>query len=373
MTQPMVVEDPDHGVGLKQTKEMPTLSAEEIPPTTFHSFSYLATELRLKIWKASCFPYAATKRGLHYINLESIGGNEISGEVTTEMAATEMKALHPDFPTTPNDQGESREVISRHFKLNIWRDIQDKDLDLPDLDECLSKACQPYPWKPWHEELEDDEEPYEERPGLESSAHEPEPFPPTCLLYRHKKHAERFMVMPTRDLFCIKSLGRGDLPVTIQAPRLHVPCPNGQEIVLLHSFNLVFDFHTSWLHDFPESWNELTEEDSPRGLFATWANTGNNSCGDAPCIYLLNKAAPSDIAFCEECTHDQICHLCRHLQDFDMTEFVKFLVRHEEEPARGQIEDRVDELDELAKGNDCEIERESEDDNEVQEASESEN
>ncbi|KAI1013650.1 hypothetical protein LB503_010685 [Fusarium chuoi] len=443
MTQPMVVEDPDHGVGLKQTKEMPTLSAEEIRPTTFHSFPNLATELRLKIWKAACFPYAATKRGLHYINLEPIGGNEISGELITEMAAMEMKALHPNFQTSSNLQGvvgranrsaymwdaglwkacrESREVISRHFKLNIWGDIQEKDLDLLDLDECLSKACQLYPWKPRYEELEDDEEPYEERPGLESSARKPEPFLPTCLFSRNQEHTERFMVMPTRDLFCIKSLGRGDLPVTMQAPRLHVPCPNSQEIVLLHSFNLVLEFNTSWLDDFPESWKKLKEEESSRGLFATWAEGCMKGRGNAPCIYLLNKAArwgphwwvkdgivfhdcddayvevhneyfgfypgkPAEasamlqflwhvwalrtVAFCKDCTHDEICEICQLDPDFDMTEFVKVLVRHEEEPARGQIEDRLDELDELAKGNDCEVEHDSKDDKEGQEASES--
>ncbi|CZR45663.1 uncharacterized protein FPRO_15161 [Fusarium proliferatum ET1] len=305
MTQPMVVEDPDHGVGLKQMKEMPTLSAEEIPPTTFHSFPNLATELRLKIWKAACFPYAATKRGLHYINLESIGGNEISGELITQMTAMEMKALHPDFQTSSNLQGvvgranrsaymwdaglwkacrESREFISRHFKLNIWGYIQEKDLDLLDLDECLSKACQLYPWKPRYEELE-------ERPGLESSARKPEPFLPTCLFSRNQEHAERFMVMPNRDLFCIKSLDRGDLPVTMQAPRLHVPCPNSQEIVLLHSFNLVLEFNTSWLDAFPKSWNKLKEEESSRGLFATWAEGCMRGRGNAPYIYLLNKAA----------------------------------------------------------------------------------
>ncbi|RKL33129.1 hypothetical protein BFJ72_g10145 [Fusarium proliferatum] len=303
MTQPMVVEDPDHGVGLKQTKEMPTLSAEEIPLTTFHSFPNLATELRLKIWKAACFPYAATKRGLHYINLESIWGNEISGELITEMAAMEMKALHSDFQTSSNLQGV---------------------------------------------------------PGNR----------------------------------------------------------------LLHSFNLVLEFNAGWLDNFPESWNKLKEEESSRGLFATWAEGCMRGRGNASCIYLLNKAArwgphwwvkddivfhdcgdayvevdneyfgffpgkPAEasamlqflwrvwalrtVAFCEDCTHDEICEICQLDPGFDMTEFVKVLVRHEKEPARGQIEDRADELDELAKGNDCKVEHDSEDDKEVQEASESKN
>ncbi|CVL05509.1 uncharacterized protein FPRN_14378 [Fusarium proliferatum] len=305
MTQPMVVEDPDHGVGLKQMKEMPTLSAEEIPPTTFHSFPNLATELRLKIWKAACFPYAATKRGLHYINLESIGGNEISGELITQMTAMEMKALHPDFQTSSNLQGvvgranrsaymwdaglwkacrESREFISRHFKLNIWGYIQEKDLDLLDLDECLSKACQLYPWKPRYEELE-------ERPGLESSA-----------------------------LF----------------------------------------------HDYDDAYVEVDNEYF--GLFP-----GKPAEASAMLQFLWRVWALRTVAFCEDCTHDEICEMCQLDPRFDMTEFVKVLVRHEKEPARGQIEDRVDELDELAKGNDCEVEHDSEDDKEVQEASEPEN
>lgn len=89
--------------------------------------------------------------------------------------------------------------------------------------------------------------------------------------------------------------------------------------------------------------------------------------------FLWRVWALRTVAFCEDCTHDEICEMCQLDPRFDMTEFVKVLVRHEKEPARGQIEDRVDELDELAKGNDCEVEHDSEDDKEVQEASEPEN
>ncbi|KAF5233584.1 hypothetical protein FANTH_12500 [Fusarium anthophilum] len=229
------------------------------------------------------------------------------------------------------------------------------------------------------------------------------------------------MVMPTRDLFCIKDPKRSLLPLTLEAPRLHVPCINGKKIVLRHSFNLVLEFDTSWNDEFPLTWKELREEDSPRGLFASWAKSCMRGDGNAPWIYLLNKAAswgpywqvkddvifhdcddayvevtddwfgfypakPAEasamltflfrvwrlqtLSYCRNCTDDEICSFCRYVPGFDLSEYVKVLVRHEEEPAADQIEERVDELDELDNGNDREIEHEGEDGEEGKEASE---
>ncbi|KAF5556629.1 tetracycline resistance [Fusarium mexicanum] len=95
MPQPTVVKDPHNGAGPKQTEDMPALFAKEMRPTAFHLFPNLAPELRLKIWKAACFPYAANHRGLHYINLKHV--DEISGDAAIGMNSMEMKALHPDF------------------------------------------------------------------------------------------------------------------------------------------------------------------------------------------------------------------------------------------------------------------------------------
>ncbi|KAF5989766.1 hypothetical protein FBULB1_611 [Fusarium bulbicola] len=442
MPQPTVVKDPDDVAGPKQTEDMPALCAKEMCPTAFHLFPNLAPELRLKIWKAACFPYAANHRGLHYIDLKNV--DEISGDAVIGMNSMEMKALHPDFQTSANEQQvvgcanrsaymwdgglwkacrESREVISTHFRLKVWRRTQENEIDPLELDEGLIQACQPYLYGRYSEEStsEDDEELYEKRPDHEGSVHDCEPFLPTCLLFRNQGHAERFMVMPTRDLFCIKDPKRSLLPLTLEASRLHVPCPNGKKIVLRHSFNLVLEFDTSWNDEFLLTWKELREEDSPRGLFASWAETCMWGDGNATWIYLLNKAArwgpywrvkddvifydcddayvevtndwfgfypakPAEasamltflfcvwrlqtLSYCRNCTDDEICSLCRYVPGFDLSEYVKVLVRHEEEPAADQIEERVDELDELDDCNDREIEREGEDGEEGKEASE---
>ncbi|KAF5626894.1 uncharacterized protein FTJAE_9400 [Fusarium tjaetaba] len=362
MTQPMVVEHPDHGGGLKQTEKMPALSANEVSLVVFHLFPNLPTELRLKIWKAACFPYAKNQRGLHYIDLASIGDDLRSWIGLPTKAPMEMKALHPDFPTSNSGQQvvgranrstymwdaglwkackESREVISTHFQMNIWRGTQGKDIDALKVDECLSKACQPYPSQLYTEEStsEDDEELYKKRPGDQDSVLEPEPFLPTCLLSHNQKHAEPFMVMPTRDLFCIQNPGKHLLPLVLNDACLQVSCPGGKTIVLRHSFNLALEFDTTWFDNFPGSWAELIKEKSPRGVFANWVQSCNWSKGNAPCIYLLNKAA----------------------------RWGPVLVRHEEEHGRYQTEYRVDEFD---NGSYREIEQESEDGKEAQETTE---
>ncbi|KAG5782449.1 hypothetical protein H9Q73_003883 [Fusarium xylarioides] len=314
MAQPMVIGDPDRVVGLKQTEEMPALAAKEMSSVAFHRFPNLPAELRLKVWKAACFPCTANHRGIHYIDLATIGDGSLSKFQIRDNVPMEMRALHPDCQTSPNAQGpvgranrsaymwdaglwrackESREVISMHFQLRIWRRTQDKQIDPLELDEGLSRACQPYLSKVALEFFSSDEEEvvYGKRPGHKGPVHACEPFLPTCLLFSNKEHVERFMVMPTRDLFFVKNLSGKQLPVSLEEPLLHVPCPNGQKIVLRHSFNLVLGFDTSWNDDFPVGWNELKKEESPRGLFATWANNCRCGVGDAPRIYLLNKAA----------------------------------------------------------------------------------
>ncbi|KAF5581151.1 tetracycline resistance [Fusarium pseudocircinatum] len=202
--------------------------ANGISLMVFHLFPNLPTELRLKIWKSACFPYATNQRGIHYIDLASIGDDLRSWIGLPTKAPMEMKALHHDFSTSHSGQRvvgranrsaymwdaglwkackESREIISTPFQLKLWRSTQNSDLEPLELDECLSKACQPYPSQLYSEEpaSEDDEELYEKRPGDEDSVLEPEPFLPTCLPSSNQEHADRFMVMPIRDLFCIQT------------------------------------------------------------------------------------------------------------------------------------------------------------------------
>ncbi|KAF4495014.1 hypothetical protein FAGAP_8840 [Fusarium agapanthi] len=240
---------------------------------------------------------------------------------------------------------------------------------------------------------DDEEEVYEKQSGHEGSVYERKPSLPTCLLLRNREHTERFMVMPTRDLFCIKNLSNPQLPVTLEGARLQVQCPNDQKITLRHSFNLVLEFYISWNDDFPGSWDELTKEQSPRGRFAYWAQTCNRGMGNAARIYLLNKAArwgpgwwvnknivfhecdgaymevkneyfsfyPSQpaetsaildflncvwqlhkrwsIDTCDDCTKYGYCAICSQCPDWDLTRYVKVLIRHEEDAAGGQLED----------------------------------
>ncbi|KAF4944808.1 hypothetical protein FGADI_12403 [Fusarium gaditjirri] len=404
MTQPIVVKDPDHGVGLKKMEEM--------LPTTFHRFPNLPTELRLNIWKAACFPCTANQRGLHYIDLRTLAERLIAGVVIFNRDSMEMRALHPDFQTSPKDQQvvgranrsaymwdaglwkacrESREIISMHFQLNIWRGTQGKGIDPLELDQGLSKACRQHLSKELLDSLtpEDLEEIFGKRQSPESSADEREPFLPTGLLFRSQEDAERFIVMPTRDLFCIKTGGdpRSQLPVTVVDPHLHVPCPNGQKIVLRQSFNLVLEYGWGnalyiYLLNKAARWGphwRVKEDTVFYDCDYAYVEVDNNYFGFYPAEpaetsamlrFLWRVWKLWTVAFCEDCTDDEICMICRDVPGFDLTKNVKVLVRHEKEAAGDQLEDRLDELDKMDNGNDCEIEHESEDGKEAKVASE---
>ncbi|RYC89139.1 hypothetical protein BFJ63_vAg8095 [Fusarium oxysporum f. sp. narcissi] len=223
-----------------------------------------------------------------------------------------MTALHPDFKNSPEIQEsigranrsahiwgvdlweackESRDVIATRFQLKLWGGIQDKGLGPLDVDESLSKACQLYPQ--YVKFLSDTEG--EDMPGTGSddrdAVHDRKLCLPTCLFPQHEDHADRFMVMPTRDVFCVKNTGLSSLPVSLRAPRLHVLCPTGQHIIFRHSFNLALEFDSSWNDELPRTWRQLKVEDSPQSLLTRWVETCMRGCGNAPWIYLFNKDA----------------------------------------------------------------------------------
>ncbi|KAM5386323.1 hypothetical protein ACJA88_002473 [Fusarium oxysporum] len=133
---------------------------------------------------------------------------------------------------------ELRDVIATRFQLKLWGGIQDKGLGPLDVDESLSKACQLYPQ--YVKFLSDTEG--EDMPGTGSddrdAVHDRKLCLPTCLFPQHEDHADRFMVMPTRDVFCVKSIGLSSLPASLRAPHLDAPCPIGQHIIFRHPFNL---------------------------------------------------------------------------------------------------------------------------------------
>ncbi|EWY81177.1 hypothetical protein FOYG_15455 [Fusarium oxysporum NRRL 32931] len=202
-----------------------------------------------------------------------------------------MTALHPDFKTSPEIQEsirhanisayiwgvglckackESREVIATHFQLKVWRGIQDEGLGPLDVDESLSKACELYPR--YIKFLSDTEG--EDMSGTGSddrdAVHDRKLRLPTSLFPRNKDHGDRFMVMPIRDIFCIKITSLSSLPVSLRAPRLHVLCPTGQHIIFRHSFNLALEFDSSWNDELPRTWRQLKVEDSPQGWPCKW-------------------------------------------------------------------------------------------------------
>ncbi|KAK7572961.1 hypothetical protein V3481_018146 [Fusarium oxysporum f. sp. vasinfectum] len=268
MEQLVNVEDPDPGVTGKQEENVSTLSANGMLHT-------------------SCFPFADHEHGLHYIDLASLRDSKLPVVEYGKGEPMKMTALHPDFKTSPEIQESishanrsayvwavglwkackaSREVIATHFQLKVWRGTQDKGLGPLDVDESLSKACQLYPR--YVKFLSDTEG--EDMSGTGSddrdAVHDRKLRLPTCLFPRNKDHGDHFMVMPIRDVFCIKNIGLSSLPVSLRAPHLDVPCPIGQHIIFRHPFNLALEFDSSWNDKLPRTWRELKVEDSPRGL-----------------------------------------------------------------------------------------------------------
>ncbi|KAH6954540.1 hypothetical protein DER45DRAFT_596400 [Fusarium avenaceum] len=95
--------------------------------STFHPFSRLPTEVRLKIWEAACFPFQQHHKGLHYVELFDVD------DYHTKMRQIKHKnqdqdSDHSSHSANPSayiwDVGlwtackESREVVHLHLKID---------------------------------------------------------------------------------------------------------------------------------------------------------------------------------------------------------------------------------------------------------------
>ncbi|KAH7245427.1 hypothetical protein BKA59DRAFT_544702 [Fusarium tricinctum] len=238
--------------------------------STFHPFSRLPTELRLKIWEAACFPFQQHHKGLHYVELLTVG------DYSTRMRQMKRKNQHLDSDHSSNsanpsayiwDVGlwkackESREVILRH--LNIDNPIKVRT----DIQEDSSRPVS------------------RENDGNDVQL--------GYLYNRDNSQQHKLAVRPSQDIFCIRGGNWRPPEYSFEFTDIWIPLVN-QAWYALKICNLAFEFDPSWNNNLSKSGfrlSEMIKENSPRGMFAKalyHTADGNTS----PQLWIIDKSTP---------------------------------------------------------------------------------
>lgn len=238
--------------------------------STFHPFSRLPTELRLKIWEAACFPFQQHYKALHYIELFDVD------DYLTKVRQMKHKTQDIDSDHSSNKANssaynwnaglwkackESREVILRHLQIDDPIKVR------LDFQEDNSRPVSP-----------------------ESEGHDVQ-LGYLCSHNNRREH--RLVVRPSQDIFCIggnnwESSSRSyDLLVMYTAK-----VTNDWHYVEVA--NVAFEFDPSWNANWPRGEfgiSDMIKETSPRGMLAKalYHAVDHNT---SPQLWILDKDTP---------------------------------------------------------------------------------
>jgi hypothetical protein len=209
---------------------------------TFHSFPKLPPELRYKIWRDACIPFAKTKEGQHYIDLDSI--KEL-------WPGHRKKAIHG----YSRDMGlwnackESRDAISLHYHLDMWRKAQAQSPDSRDwMRECRKNLASQI----------------DLRPGGPNSG-DTAFF--TAIFGSFDQQAGG--INPTFDVIRIRTATPEALDSKLNRLNLYLPEVDSVKTLTLRKLSWVaLDINSSWHENLPTARGPFEAEKSQRALFA---------------------------------------------------------------------------------------------------------
>ncbi|KAI6758436.1 hypothetical protein HG530_010676 [Fusarium avenaceum] len=212
--------------------------------STFHPFSRLPTEVRLKIWEAACFPFQQHHKGLHYVELFDVD------DYHTKMRQIKHKnqdldSDHSSHSANPSayiwDVGlwtackESREVVHCHLKIDdpikVRIDFQE------DSSQPVSRV----------NDGNDVQFGY---------------------LYSHDSSQDhKLVVRLSQDMFCIRGNNWESPELSYEFLDMWIPLVT-KDWCSLGVSNVAFEFDLSWNSNLPHCLSDMIEENSPRGMLA---------------------------------------------------------------------------------------------------------
>ncbi|KAF4341242.1 7alpha-cephem-methoxylase P8 chain [Fusarium beomiforme] len=203
---------------------------------------------------------------IHYISMELSADHWVRLLIP---GATRPFVMRPSKPlprqkTTPGlwkACRDSRNAMSMHFRAHLWG----KDSDSLSRGERLKQASQLYVPQGHLEHLTPTQEieAFGRRSDDEDSVQEQKSSLPASTSLQDNKNGERYMVIPTRDIFCIKTINYDFVPLDVRELFLCFLSPSGHDITMRHSWNLALESDPSWNDAIPNTRRALRREKPP--------------------------------------------------------------------------------------------------------------
>ncbi|KAF5552088.1 hypothetical protein FPHYL_9035 [Fusarium phyllophilum] len=226
---------------------------------TFHPFPRLPMEIQLQIWMTACadsiFPgdTSSEQGGLQYVNVDTVrtGG----GDILT------LRVLDKQDPNDDARVSTNRSAYMRDGGLwgacKLSRGII-----------TMKTICM------WYQ-LVDSHQNY-----VGSLA---------ILPSRNTDEAHGYMVIPRRDVFCLRTADWKALPQNFEDCKSGLPSFDPLSSSIVPTYTLAIEFDSSWIVDLPETLQQLKAENSARSLVATWMEGVASGWVKTPQLYLIDK------------------------------------------------------------------------------------
>ncbi|RFN47517.1 hypothetical protein FIE12Z_8234 [Fusarium flagelliforme] len=199
---------------------------------SLHRFPDLPTELRLQIWNSSCVPRIPNRHAVHYIDVDK--DNSLTGH---------LEVFHRGF-------GDDETKSACLMDAGLWTTCRESR-------DVITKQ-----WLATHSD------------GFGTL---------TKMLIRGNGEKDgQCLVSPFRDMFCLKARDWNIDPGSSRACQMFIKDTDGpsdpnkspdvpETYRPNHYFrinNIAFEFDPSWVVDFPETYEDLMREASPRGFLS---------------------------------------------------------------------------------------------------------
>ncbi|CAG7565206.1 unnamed protein product [Fusarium equiseti] len=211
------------------------------------SFPNLPPEIRLMIWKAVCIPFDK-KDGVRYIDIDMVEEDHGNGG-----------SLYTRDMGLWNACKESRDVITAHYHLDLWRLAQTEPLNSTEMQHAIQATRQT-----------------NARPVVSSNN---DFF--TVAFGPFEKYSN---LEPTYHRLCIRTSSPASLMARLKILNLYLPMVKGtREIKLVRNWKLMIERDSSFDLRALSTWQAVIDESSQRSL---WYNClfGRWWYGGCPCI-----------------------------------------------------------------------------------------
>ncbi|KAF5581150.1 hypothetical protein FPCIR_10325 [Fusarium pseudocircinatum] len=230
-----------------------------MPAPTFHPFPHLPMEIQLQIWITACsdsiFPgdTSSEQGGVQYVNVD-----------TVRIGRKDLLTLRILDKQDPNDDARISTNKSAYMRDGgLWGACKLSRGIITVKTICM-----------WYQRVDSHQN------NVESLA---------VLPSRNTDEAHGYMVIPRRNVFCLRTADWKALPQNFEDCNSYLPSFDPLSSAVVPTYTLAIEFDSSWIVDLPETLPQLKAENSVRGLVATWMEGVASGSVNTPQLYLIDK------------------------------------------------------------------------------------